>query len=370
MMNLLYDRNIIHSQEPGKPSRRKQIYPVNDELRDYLIRWGREVSLPVSYDDLLHFRFSIPRLDKDGNDTHWETVSYDMREWEYLREGLVKIYAILKIEGNNSYNDHLDVASIDYCPFGNSRPFRIRIINRFNDNCDHYYIKQADASRIYGLELEHILSSNRMLFFTNYNTLVEQHIPGIPGDIFIEKELNDEHTNKVRFAKEFVKFNEHCFIRLLGDMRSYNFVVNVTPDIEGYHYKIQAIDFDQQSYEGRKNIYLPQFFKDNYELVKLCLSHLNKESIEQYQAEERTLMTFRLVSSKLRMQSIMNIMVKDNIAPPEKVNQLKTELAEFYNQPRFLKCTTMGAVLKLQMKQKLIKNLQQIPKDKRHFVFR
>jgi len=39
-------------------------------------------------------------------------------------------------------------------------------------------------------------------------------------------------TNKIRFAKEFVKFNERCFVRLLGDMRSYNFVVDITPDIE------------------------------------------------------------------------------------------------------------------------------------------
>jgi hypothetical protein len=63
--------------------------------------------------------------------------------------------------------------------------------------------------------------------------------------------------------KEFVKFNERCFVRLLGDMRSYNFVVNITPDIEDYQYRIRAIDFDQQSYEGRRNLYLPQFFKEN-----------------------------------------------------------------------------------------------------------
>ncbi len=369
-MNLLHDESIVETKDAGKPSRRKQLYPVSVPLREYLIRWGREVALPVSYNDLLHFHYSLPLLDKDGKDTHWETVSYDMREWQYLREGLVKIYAILKIEGNYSYNDHLDVASIDFCPFGNSRPFRIRIINKFNGNCDHYYIKQADASRIYGLELEHIISPNRMIFYTSYNTLVEQHIPGIPGDIFIKQELNKPFTNKIRLAKEFVRFNEHCFIRLLGDMRSYNFVVNVTPDIEGHHYKIQAIDFDQQCYEGRKNMYLPQFFKDNYELVKLCLTHLNKESIEQYQAEEKTLMTFRIVSSRLRMQSLMNILVKDHISTQEKIDQLKTELAEFYDQPRFLKCKTMGAVLKQQMKQKLVKNLQQMPKAKKHFVYK
>jgi hypothetical protein len=144
------------------------------------------------------------------------------------------------------------VARIDYCSFGNSHPFRIRIVNKFNDNYDHYYIKIADASRIYGLELEHILSPNRITFLTNKNTLVEEHIAGIPGDLFISDYLHQPVTNRIRFSKEFVKFNERCFVRLLGDMRSYNFVVDITPDIEDVQYRIRAIDFDQQSYEGRK----------------------------------------------------------------------------------------------------------------------
>ncbi|MEI9908486.1 MAG: hypothetical protein WDO71_01720 [Bacteroidota bacterium] len=102
--------------------------------------------------------------------------------------------------------------------------------------------------------------------------------PAYPGDLFI-KQLDDPLTNKIRLAKEFVKFNERCFVRLLGDMRSYNFVVDITPDIEDYQYRIRAIDFDQQSYEGRKNLYLPQFFKENYSYVHLSMMHLNKESM-------------------------------------------------------------------------------------------
>jgi hypothetical protein len=35
-------------------------------------------------------------------------------------------------------------------------------VNKINDNFDYFYIKNADASRIYGLELEHILSPNKI----------------------------------------------------------------------------------------------------------------------------------------------------------------------------------------------------------------
>jgi hypothetical protein len=359
----------MESPNSDKPSRKKPMFPVNDRLRAYLKYHGREVKLPVSYRDLLHYTYAVPIADKNGKDTLWEKVVYDKREWDFIREGLVNIYAILKTEGDLSFTKHLDVARVDYCTFGNSHPFRIRIVNKFNDNYDHYYIKIADASRIYGLELEHILSPNRITFFTHLNTLVEEHIPGIPGDVFIRQYLHAPDTNKIRLAKEFVKFNERCFVRLLGDMRSYNFVVDITPDIEDFQYRIRSIDFDQQSYEGRKNLYMPQFFKENYPFVDLCLKHLNKDSIEQYQTEERTLVAFRLASARYRIKELLDIMMKDTISSPAKVLQLRTELFDLYygRNPAFKRCHSMGGIVKENLKQTLRKNLLLIPKIQSRF---
>lgn len=362
-MHFYQNDNAIYARQVDKPSKKKPMFPVNDKLRQYLKYHGREVKLPVSYNDLLRFTYSVSLKDKEGKDTFWETVIYDKREWDYIREGLVKIYAILKTEGDFTFIKHLDVARIDYCTFGNSNPFRIRIVNKFNDNYDHYYIKIADASRVYGLELEHVLSPNRITFFTHNATLVEEHIPGIPGDIFIRQYVDEPVTNKIRFAKEFVKFNERCFVRLLGDMRSYNFVVDITPDVEDFQYRIRAIDFDQQSYEGRKNLYLPQFFKENFPLVEMTIRYLNKESIEQYQTEERTLMAFRLTSARYRVKELLDIMVKDQLSTPDKLAQLKKELGEMYVQHKnFDKCTSMGQVVKENLKHVLRKNLTMIPK--------
>ena len=148
--------------------------------------------------------------------------------------------------------------------------------------------------------------------------------------------MNDPDTNKIRLAKEFVKFNERCFVRLLGDMRSYNFVVDITPDIEDYQYRIRAIDFDQQSYEGRKNLYLPQFFKENNALVQMTLQHLNKESIEQYQAEEKNIDGISCGCLRFRLMELFNIMSKDDISIPEKIEQLKNELNEYFQIPKHL----------------------------------
>ena len=362
-MSFEEEQSKIQPGDANKPSRKKPIFPVDNLLRNYLKNHGREVKLPVSYRDLSHFISSIQLKDKHGNDSLWETVIYDMKHWDFIREGLVKIYAILKTEGDLSFTSHLDVARIDFCRFANSNPFRIRIVNKFNDNYDHYYVKQADASRIYGLELEHLLSPNRITYHTYLNTLVEEHIPGIPGDLFIQNYFNDPLTNKIRLAKEFVKFNERCFVRLLGDMRSYNFVVEMTPDIEDFQYRIRAIDFDQQSYEGRMSLYRPQFFKENLAFVDLSIKHLNKDSINQYQTEERTMMAFRVASSRFRLMELLNTMAKDKISNPEKLEQLKKELAIYFKAPIFYKCTSMGQLVKRQLKQSLQKNLLLIQKN-------
>jgi hypothetical protein len=338
----------MHGQKPSEEriSKKKIIYPVNDELRLYLAAHSRVIDLPVKYDDLLRFNNALAVYDKKGQDTLWETAIYNDHLADEIHEGLKQIYSILKTEGDSRVHKHLHVEQVDYCTFGNSNPFRIKIVNNLNDNYDYFYIKQADASRIYGLELEHILSPARINYFVDKATLVEEHIAGVPGDLFIKYYFDNPEFNKVRIAKEFVKFNERCFVRLLGDMRSYNYVFDITPDFEEVQFRIRTIDFDQQSYEGRMRLYLPQFFKENYPLVTLVQQRLKPETVEQYRKEERTLIARRIKSSRIRLNELLDVMVKDAIAPEEKINQLASELAAHYNDDAFLNCHTMGQLVR------------------------
>ncbi len=331
------------------PSRKKFFYPVNENLKAYLRKYNRDLKVPVQYSDLLRSRLSVPLLDKDGNDTLWETVYYEQREMEVLFPALTQIYAIMNTSGDMEVTEHLQIAQIDYCTFGNSRPFRIRVINRFNDNYDYFYVKVADASRVYGLELEHILSPNRIGYLTDGETLIEDHISGLPGDVFIKTRLETSKFNQIRICKEFVKFNERCFIRLLGDMRSYNYVVHITPDIEGNQYRIRAIDFDQQSYEGRRQFYLPQYFKENRLLVQLGIKHMDSKTMRQYQEEERSLINNRIKLVHYRLTDLLNCMKPDVIAPRQKVDQLAEVLSNYHKIPAFGRCHSMGDLVEEQL---------------------
>ncbi len=341
------------------PSKKKVPYPIQPPLKLYLEEYNRLMSLPVQYEDMLRFTTSVSLLDIDGEDTLWETVYYSESDTQHLYKALTQIYALLKTDGDTEVLEHLSVARIDFCTFGNTKPFRIRIINRYNDNYDHFYVKRADASRVYGLELEHILSPNRITYLTHEGTLIEEHIAGIPGDQFMEDNLEESEFNKIRIAKEFVKFNERCFVRLLGDMRAYNYVVDITPDIEGSQYRIRAIDFDQQSYEGRKSFYLPQYFKENNPIIFLGIEHMAPETVKQYQLEERSLMANRIKAENQRINDLLEIMQTDIISTPDKVKQLAEELATHHQSKRFEKCRNMGDVVLTNLELLVDKNFTQ-----------
>ncbi len=333
-----------------KISRKKPIYPVGRGLAKYLKMYQRDARLPISYFDLLNFRETVPVMDKLGKDTLWETPLYPPYLQDRLYEGLKIIYAKLKASGNTRIVEHKIIDSIEYCAFGNTRPFRVRIVNMLNDVYDYFYIKQADASRIYGLELEQILSPNPVNYIADATTLVEEHIVGIPGDVFSQGSMYTVEYNQTRIAKEFVKFNERCIIALLGDMRAYNFVMQITADFDDFQFRIRAIDFDQQFYEGNPKVYMPQFFKENYPYVKLCMEHLNEKTVSQYQQEEHSSIVHRVRSERHRIKDLRDASQTQQLSTAENIRQLREGYAAYYNNDMYFRCKSMTDIVELNVK--------------------
>ncbi len=330
-----------------KISKRKPSYPVGKKLDNYLESYHRNIRLPIFYEDLLRFQGSVVVYDKNDEDTLWVRVYYNEFEREEIDLSLKQVYSYLISDGNEDIFKYLNVDAIDFCTFGNSKPFRVKVRNVLNDNYTYFYVKKADASRVYGLELEHMLSPYNLNFLVHKDTLIEEHIAGIPGDEFIKEMLPERsEPEKAQIAKEYVKFNERCMIRLLGDMRSYNYVIVATYDFDQVIYKIRAIDFDQQSYEGKLNIYRPQFFKENYNMVQLVKDKIQAESIDQYKIEERSIIARRMISYKVRIGKLLDCMQDDTISIPEHIEKLKEELYNYTNDVKFRRSTSMGEILK------------------------
>ncbi|MEM7382128.1 MAG: hypothetical protein AAF361_13150 [Bacteroidota bacterium] len=329
-------------------SKKKPAYPVSAELDSYLDEYNRKIEIPIFYEDLLRFAGSVVVYDAAGEDTLWVRVYYSDSERQEIDLSLKQVYSILHSDGSDRIFQYLNIDAVDYCTFGNSKPFRIKVRNILNDNFTYFYVKRTDASRIYGLELEHMLSPYNLNFLVYKDTLIEEHIAGIPGDVFIKEMLpHCSESEKAQLAKEFVKFNERCMIRLLGDMRSYNYVIVPVHDFDHVVYRIRAIDFDQQCFEGKLKVYRPQFFKENYHMVELVRGKLQRNSVDQYKIEERSIVAKRIISSGTRINRLVKICKSDEISLPEHIAMLGKQIYELTLDANFKRSETMGQLLDL-----------------------
>jgi hypothetical protein len=129
-------------------------------------------------------------------------------------------------------------------------------------------------------------------------------------------------------------------------MRAYNYVMDVTLDFDEEQYRVRAIDFDQQCYEGDIRVYLPQFHKENKPIVELVWELLTVDTIRQYQVEERALMARRAKTSWDRIDDLLVSMSRDVLAPPDKVAELAKGLAHFHKHDDFRACTSMGDLVR------------------------
>jgi hypothetical protein len=341
--------NAALSKDNDRPLMQKEVYPVSHQLQHYLQLFNRDIELPIAYSDLLHYQYTNAIKDENGKHTHWENVLYEPTILAAITSKLIATYQLLNQLPSADYS----ITAIDFCEFANSMPFRISLINNADNYSNYFYIKAADASRIYGLELEQLLSPNQTNFLYHQNTLVETHIDGVPGDEFllaVNKLSGNEHA---MIAEEFIRFNERCFVRLLGDMRSYNFVV-LQNDAAASTFRIKAIDFDQQCYEGKLNLYLPQFYKENLLFVELSVAMLDKTRIEKLRQDERKKLAALYVANQQQLELLINTMLQEEISENYKVVILRKELNTYHQVDHFAHCKTMGAIVQQQIKQLLL----------------
>jgi len=338
--------NAAISKEADRPMMQKEVYPVSKPLQQYLQQYKKDIALPLAYKELLHYEYSNAIKDDKGKHTHWESVLYSEALLATLKVKLQRLYGLLKNEPG------IQIDSIDFCEFANSMPFRINFTHTKNNRKDRFYVKSADASRIYGLELEQLLTNNHINFLYHQNTLVEEHIEGIPGDDFLNTVESLTEKEKKALSAAFIAFNESCFARLLGDMRSYNFVVLKNSDASN-PFTIKAIDFDQQCYEGKLNLYLPQFYKENYRYVQLATEILKESEIDTIRIAERKAMAGHFATNSLPIAALLKVMQQEELSEQYKVVSLRKELNQFHHSSGFSHCQTMGDLVKEQLEQVL-----------------
>ena len=128
-------------------SKKKPFYPISKVLAGFLKSYDRWINTPIFYEDLLRFSGSVAVYDINDNDTLWVRVYYTDSERREIDYSLKKIYTLLHSDGNESGIQYLNIDAIDYCTFGNSKPFRIKIRNVLNDNFTYCLLYTSPSPR-------------------------------------------------------------------------------------------------------------------------------------------------------------------------------------------------------------------------------
>lgn len=89
------------------------------------------------------------------------------------------------------------------------------------------------------------------------------------------------------------------------------------------------------------------------------IGHMRPETVTQYQLEERSLIANRVKTTPIRFRTLFQVMIRDDISTPEKVKQLKEELAYHHKNDAFQKCQTMGQIVLTNLQLLLDKDFKQ-----------
>ena len=92
----------------------------------FLKKYDRWMGSSIYYEDLLRFSGSVIVYDKNDLDTLWVRVFYSDSDREEIDHQLKIIYTQLHSDGGDSSLPDLNIDAIDFCTFGNSKPFRIK----------------------------------------------------------------------------------------------------------------------------------------------------------------------------------------------------------------------------------------------------
>ena len=88
-------------------------------------------------------------MNKKDNDSLWVRVFYSDSDRIEIDKKLKEVYSLLHSDGSNITEPYLNIDAVDYCTFGNSKPFRIKVRNIINDNFTYWYttFKNCACSR-------------------------------------------------------------------------------------------------------------------------------------------------------------------------------------------------------------------------------
>ena len=80
--------------------------------------------------------------------------------------------------------------------------------------------------------------------------------------------------------------------------------------------------------------------------MEIIKDKLQKNSVDQYKIEERSIIAKRILSSIQRSKNILKCMISDNISKKENIKLLSQQIYSLTRDQNFKKASNMGEIMK------------------------
>ncbi len=305
--------------------------PSYKEIREGLISSRRKVFLEHS-DESYITPLIIPEEIID------EKSSIIKRVASHLWGGNDKVEKLFK---------ELEIKSIEEMSYADTKPLRIRL--NFSDKLEEvFYAKKFDERRLFGLELENLLSQYKYNYSASGGGIYEEEIKGVEAIEIAE------NTRKERiYLEELVKLDYRSFVMLLGDMHNQNYLISRIDYKNDKEYCARPIDFDKLFEVGE----LRNGFVLSLNQRKTAISKMGWERYRSIINLEREKMRKRYLENSARIISLLNI-ISSSDSCNIRTENIRNSLIRYYSSekallPDFSKARNMGHLLGIHIRAQL-----------------
>jgi len=234
---------------------------------------------------------------------------------------------------------NLSVVSVHEYTYADHKPLRIEVM--LPGAVTHtFYAKPFNERRLYGLELEHLLSPYKYDYSVSGEAIFEDHIMGTDAKDFMEAYRGYPYRNP-DFAEEMLRLDFRTRAFLLGDMHDQNYIISQVESGDERAFVARPIDFDKlfliRDLEGAGVIST----KDRESVTEL----LGKGRCESVIGFERERMKRRFYENKARIRDLFNLIGQSQDCSSS-LPDLSMSLAQHYGSQDLYDADSMGELFR------------------------
>jgi hypothetical protein len=214
---------------------------IENRVAEYLKKYSNFANLP-EYTELRDGLEPKERIEMNHSDN--SVITQLEIPYSLLKEktNLVRSIASKLWGGNEKIErifSEMEIDSIEEISYADTKPLKVTV--EFSGRLERvFYAKPFDERRLFGLELENLLSPYKYTYSVGDGAIYEDEIHGIEA-----MEIDGETENDKNYLEEVVGLDYRCYVMLLGDMHDQNYIVSKNKAGEDLRYIVRPIDFDK-----------------------------------------------------------------------------------------------------------------------------